>query len=218
MSTKQQYGPWKVINPDVNNLKYTNGRVHFVENVNENNDDFYVIKVKHETKHTVDEFIQEIEIAAQMDHPNIIKTVDYSTDPAEPWLVTEYVKGGALQNVEFREWTYQERLVCFEQITKAKEHIANKGYVKTDNGLHNILVKEDGKTPVLCDFERACELHGGDGFLQMLLSSGMEFYNLIVGERWDIKLTKEKQINEEMDELQARMAELEAEKAELMNT
>src|SRR6266850_7173876 len=45
----------------------------------------------------LDRFRQEIEAIKRLDHPNVIKVIDYNLEGDKPYLVTEYCEGGSLE-------------------------------------------------------------------------------------------------------------------------
>jgi len=127
-----------------------------------------------------EEFLQEIKIAAMMDHPNVIKVVDYSLDEESPWMVTEYCKGGTMADTDLSEWTIEEKLELLRLICQGAAYIHSKGYSKADWARQNILLKADGLTPVICDLE-LCQKADVNEIGNDMLKLTFTFWRLVEG-------------------------------------
>lgn len=139
---------WTRYAPEGHELKHSTGNVFFVIDGQE----LYVMKIPKDYSQTgVKMFNQEIETAIDLDHPNIIKVVDYDLDI--PYMVTEYYEGGTLAEADYHNWSEREKLTLDSLLNDAYSYIKKKGYRPTDRHTHNTFLKADGRTPVIGDLE-----------------------------------------------------------------
>ncbi len=98
----------------------------------------------------------ERQLLAQMNHPNIVRLLDGGIAASgEPYLVTEYVEGVALdQYCDRRKLNLRQRIGLFLQVCAAVDHAHQNLIVHRDLKPSNILVAEDG-TVKLLDFGTA---------------------------------------------------------------
>lgn len=98
----------------------------------------------------------EGEIAASMDHPNIIKTLEYGKSiKNEPYLVMEFIDGpglNALIQLKDLERLADERLPLIRQMAEALRHVHKKGYIHRDICPRNFICSPDIKVIKLIDF------------------------------------------------------------------
>jgi len=105
-------------------------------------------------------FLDEARLAAQVRHPNVVPTIDVSTDPL--FLVMEYVEGPSLHAVQ-RDLRRQNKVVPLEVALRitldllAGLHAAHEltdssgtllNFVHRDVSPHNILLGVDGVTRI----------------------------------------------------------------------
>lgn len=98
-------------------------------------------------------FQREIELAAQLQHPNII-TIFHSgvTDDGLQYCVMDYVHGLPLHRfVRARELVLDETLRLFSTVCDAIEYAHGRGIIHRDLKPSNILVNADGQ-PKILDF------------------------------------------------------------------
>jgi non-specific serine/threonine protein kinase/serine/threonine-protein kinase len=109
-------------------------------------------------------FLDERQIAATLDHPNVARLLDGGATPdGEPYFVMEYVEGQPLLDYcRERALTLDSRLVLFQQVCGAVGFAHRNLVVHRDIKPANILVTRDG-TPKLLDFGIAKLLGEGDG-------------------------------------------------------
>lgn len=98
----------------------------------------------------------EGEIAAAMDHPNIIKTLEYGlTNKKEPYLVMEFVDGPGLntliQNKDL-ERLGEQRLPLMKQMADALAYVHSKGFIHRDICPRNFICAADMQHIKLIDF------------------------------------------------------------------
>ncbi len=112
-----------------------------------------IIKRGMETDFIRERFLQERQILAGLDHPNIAHLLDGgTTTDGLPYFVLEYVTGTALtEYCATHKLSIAERLKLFRQICAAVQHAHQKLIVHRDLKPSNILVNETG-VPKLLDF------------------------------------------------------------------
>ncbi|XP_065674643.1 serine/threonine-protein kinase Nek8 isoform X2 [Hydra vulgaris] len=102
--------------------------------------------------------INEIDVSAMFNHPNIIKYHEYFMEEKNFMIVMDYAPGGNLfdflqqrqqQNMLLEE---DEILKFFAQITRALHHIHNQNILHRDMKTHNILLDRRKKVLMICDF------------------------------------------------------------------
>lgn len=98
----------------------------------------------------------EGEIAASMDHPNIIKTLEYGlTNHKEPYLIMEFIDGPGLNTLiqnKDTERLGQQRLPLIKQMASALHYVHQKGYIHRDICPRNFICSSDIKHIKLIDF------------------------------------------------------------------
>lgn len=95
------------------------------------------------------EFLKEVEILRSLHHPNVLKFVGTSTNPAtgEIVLLTEYMEGGALSKWLFRtvnfSFTLQQRQVLALDIACGLAYIHSQSVLHCDVKTDNVLLDQD---------------------------------------------------------------------------
>lgn len=92
-------------------------------------------------------FEREARLAAGLNHPNLVKLFDYSTDDGRPFLVMEYVAGGTLAQAKVPP----DPLALARELLDALAHIHEAGILHRDIKPANVLLDTDG-SPRLTDF------------------------------------------------------------------
>jgi serine/threonine-protein kinase len=93
-------------------------------------------------------FMREIEVAAALQHPNIVSYIEHGSHNGIVYLVTEYVSGmdaAKLAQTRGGKLDYKEVVKIIEQTLAALDFAHNLGFVHRDIKEQNILV--DGKMP-----------------------------------------------------------------------
>jgi serine/threonine-protein kinase len=98
-------------------------------------------------------FLDERQILASLDHPNIARIMDGGSTPdGAPYLVMEFVSGKPIQVwCDEARLGVRERVILFIQVCRAVEHAHRQLVVHRDLKPDNIFVTADG-TPKLLDF------------------------------------------------------------------
>ena len=120
----------------------------------------YVLK-RLKNPNRIDRFTKEIEATTRLDHPNIVKIVDYSLNHDSPFIVTEYCHGGSIATSD-PYWRNDPvaTLVVFEQILGAVDVAHSNGVLHRDIKPNNIFLKSAKGPPVVGDFGLAIFLDG----------------------------------------------------------
>lgn len=101
-------------------------------------------------------FLQEIEQAAKIDHPSVVKYFGWGSSPhGGPYLVTEYVDGQTLWDADFEN--ENEKIIVLRQVCNAIAATHLAGVVHGDLTQSNILVTREGRA-VVTDFGLAASL------------------------------------------------------------
>ncbi|HTN73005.1 MAG TPA: protein kinase [Methylomirabilota bacterium] len=97
-------------------------------------------------------FMNERQIMASLDHPNIARLLDVGTIKGLPYFVMEYIEGEHIDvYCDHRRLTTRARLNLFLQVCSAVQYAHQHLVVHRDLKPQNILITTDG-TPKLLDF------------------------------------------------------------------
>ncbi len=97
-------------------------------------------------------FYREMELIAQLEHPNIIKSYQAGLHQGIPYIVMEYLDGKMWNDWVKKDCpSLQEKIKAFWQIVKAVGYAHSKGIIHRDLKPENIMILSDGKA-VLMDF------------------------------------------------------------------
>src|SRR5256714_3135190 len=95
------------------------------------------------TDQSVRRFMREIEVAAALDHPNIVRYIESGTQNGAVYLVTEYVEGSdaaKLADAQGGRLPYKEAIDVITQSLDALAYAHGKGYIHRDIKESNILL------------------------------------------------------------------------------
>src|SRR5438128_3804707 len=88
-------------------------------------------------------FMREIDVAAALDHPNIVRFLESGTHNGAVYLVTEYVEGSdaaRLADAQGGKLPYQQAIDIIAQALNALAYAHSKGYIHRDIKESNILI------------------------------------------------------------------------------
>lgn len=121
---------------------------------------FKVVRPDAGSKEVIQRFLQEREILAGLDHPNIARLLDGGVTPEGlPYFVMDYVDGKPLDvYCDERQLGVAERLKLFRSVCSAVEYAHRRGVAHRDLKPGNILVTAEGVAKLL-DFGIAKLLH-----------------------------------------------------------
>jgi len=99
----------------------------------------------------VQAFLQQANLAAQFQHPNILPVYDSGQDEGAVYQVTEYVETGVLSDHLNAFYNPQLALSLFNGLVGGLEYIHNQGYIHANIKSSNIFLDESQR-PLLADF------------------------------------------------------------------
>ncbi len=102
-------------------------------------------------------FAGEARALAKLDHPNIVRVLDFGETEGVAYLVLELVTGGSLVQRLREPWTVDGVVRVLGPIAAALDYVHERQIVHGDVKPANILFRADG-TPVLADFGIARDL------------------------------------------------------------
>lgn len=180
-------------------------------------------------------FKQEAELLCSLDHPNIVKFLNYVETPQGVYLIMEYVKGITLKDfINKKNGLIVEKKAypIISEILDAFEYAHSKGIVHRDIKPSNIIIQDDGHIKVM-DFGIAqiVSESNGDGNTVMgtpaymspeqiygkpvdarsdIYSLGVLIYNMLTGRApYDSTLLTEQEIKRKVvNDNMPRMAEI----------
>ena len=92
-------------------------------------------------------FLKEIEILTKLEHPNIIRIIEYYTDDINYYIIMEYIEGGELYDVitKFQTLTESKAAYIMKQILCAINYLHSFNIVHRDIKPENMLVESTSK-------------------------------------------------------------------------
>ena len=99
------------------------------------------------------EIKNEIDILKKLDHPNIVKIIEFYSTPKAYYIITDFASCGELYNQIKHEYTENQLAVLFYQIFSGLYYLHTNNIVHRDLKLENILISEiekDMKTGKKC--------------------------------------------------------------------
>lgn len=114
---------------------------------------------RRERRKFVKDFNHNNRAISELQHPNIVPTLDYGVSKNHPYIAMTFLKGGslaqridiALGNSEILLPSPIEVADCLDMVAHALDHSYSKGIVHRDIKPHNIMFDQQG-TPFLVDF------------------------------------------------------------------
>ena len=212
MANKQKYGKWESFSHNRREYNF-NGRGNV--NLVRNGETIAVVKTKSHRQEP-EGFANEVEILASMNHPNIVTVLEYDLQAETPFMIMEFIEGGTIKDSDLSDWTIRERLACFQQVCQAIAYVHDKGYRKSDIYRGNVFLKED-RTPVIGDFEHTKPIENTNHIAAEMTSLAQLFWEMMHGENFSSKMSEERRLNEQIEELTSQLNELKQQKAELLS-
>ncbi|MCK4659814.1 MAG: protein kinase [Phycisphaerae bacterium] len=97
-------------------------------------------------------FAREVELAARLQHPNIVRVLESGRVAHQQYYAMDYVAGAPLnQYLTLTEPDVRTTLSLFERICQAVEHAHERGVIHRDLKPANVLVDDEGE-PHILDF------------------------------------------------------------------
>jgi serine/threonine protein kinase len=106
---------------------------------------------KEEDESFLKRFQREAKALAQLDHPYILKVLDYGEQDGIPYLVMPYIPGGTLKQRMGHPIPYPEAAGLIAPIARALEFAHGQNIIHRDIKPANILISQSG-APILSDF------------------------------------------------------------------
>jgi len=175
------------------------GRYHVVEQLGEGGmatvfkafdsslERYVAIKVIRTEKGMDEEFLKrfqrEAKALAQLDHPYILKVLDYGEQDGIPYLVMPFVTGGTLKQRLGHPMPYQEAARLLAPIARALEYAHQQHIIHRDVKPANILITQPG-APILSDFGIAKILDTGDSTQLTGTGVGIGTPDYMAPEQW----------------------------------
>ncbi len=94
---------------------------------------------------TLERFNREAQVAAKIQHPNIVKILDYglSTEEPIPYIVMEYLDGKSLKKlINNKVLSFSDKLEIIQQVASALQEIHANGICHRDIKPENIMIGE----------------------------------------------------------------------------
>lgn len=103
-------------------------------------------------KEYVQRFMREAKVSAQLDHPNIVRGIDFGESEAYYFFAMEFVDGKSIKDMMNEQYNFSEKdaATIILKVAKALRYGEEHNLVHRDIKPDNIMIAKDG-TPKLCD-------------------------------------------------------------------
>jgi len=128
-------------------------------------------------------FQREAKALAQLDHPYILKVLDYGEENGVPYLVMPFLEGGTLKEKMGQPMPSQEAASLLAPIARALEYAHKRNIIHRDVKPANILISQSG-APILSDFGIAKILAGGGSTQLTAAGVGIGTPDYMAPEQW----------------------------------
>jgi serine/threonine protein kinase len=129
-------------------------------------------------KNIADRFLQEAQMAANLNHPNIISIFDVGQVGKLYYIVMEYLEGSLKDLIKSSprgKLPPEESLDIIKKIAPALDYAHRQGIIHRDIKPDNIMFRQDG-TPVLVDFGIARAVHSDLQMTKPGMGIGTPYY------------------------------------------
>lgn len=110
--------------------------------------------------------VEEVSILKNLDHPNIVKVLEFYQNDKYFFIVTEYLEGGELFDriMECQSFTEQASVEVMEQIMSAVLYLHRQGFIHRDLKPENIIfeTKDPNSKIKVIDFGTSCAYEKGN--------------------------------------------------------
>jgi serine/threonine protein kinase len=122
-------------------------------------------------------FEREFQIAAALDHPNLVKAFEFSQTDGRPYLIMEFVDGDTLgqQLVDHGAMQEGQAICIITQVGQALQLAHNRGLIHRDVKPDNILLRKDGRAK-LTDLGLAKDILNDQGLTNIGMALGTPHY------------------------------------------
>jgi tRNA A-37 threonylcarbamoyl transferase component Bud32 len=128
-------------------------------------------------------FQREARALAQLDHPYILKVLDYGEQEGTPYLIMPFVPGGTLKARMGHPIPYREAAVLLAPIAQALDYAHHRKIIHRDVKPANILIGESN-TPLLSDFGIAKILESEEATQLTATGIGIGTPDYMAPEQW----------------------------------
>ena len=129
-------------------------------------------------------FQREARALAQLDHPYILKVLDYGEQEGTPYLVMPYIQGGTLKDKLGSPMPFRQAAALLAPVAQALDYAHQRGIIHRDVKPANILISESG-APLLSDFGIAKIISGGGESTQLTATGvGIGTPDYMAPEQW----------------------------------
>lgn len=128
-------------------------------------------------------FQREAKALAQLDHPYILKVLDYGEQEGVPYLVMPFVQGGTLKQKMGQPIPYREAATLLEPIAQALDYAHRRNIIHRDVKPANILISESN-SPLLSDFGIAKIIESGESTQLTATGVGIGTPDYMAPEQW----------------------------------
>lgn len=106
--------------------------------------DFLAVKIlRNTTGDSIDRFSKEVRILRNVNHPRVIKVLDYNLESEEPFYVMPMYKCSLKKYLDNINEDYERIATIFSGILDGVEHLHNEGIYHRDLKPENILINSD---------------------------------------------------------------------------
>ncbi|MBN2047293.1 MAG: serine/threonine protein kinase [Anaerolineaceae bacterium] len=120
-----------------------------------------------------DRFLEEARALAKLDHPNIVRILDYGESDGLPFMVMEYLPNESLADRPESTMDHQSAARVLAAVADALGYAHSRGIVHRDVKPANILFSE-AREPKLADFGIAKAVrHDGDQLIDLLVETNV---------------------------------------------